>query len=237
MDGFTYHNIFETKGQEYLVIIVFLLLLIPFWLFLFKREKLKSGMKRILAYLSFDNLRIPKGVFFGKNHTWAFMERNGSVSMGIDDFLIQTLGVERVDGILKEGTQLNKGDLLAEIGSNEKKLKIYSPISGTITETNREIIENPDIMSDDPYIDGWMVKVNPSNWTQDTQQLLLKDDSINWEKNEFSRFKDFIVRSVNKYSFEPDALILQDGGEIAGRTLEDLPIEIWTDFQKEFLNM
>jgi hypothetical protein len=57
------------------------------------------------------------------------------------------------------------------------------------------------------------------------------------EKNEFSRFKDFIVRSVNKYSFEPDALILQDGGEIAGRTLEDLPIEIWTDFQKEFLNM
>jgi glycine cleavage system H protein len=145
------------------------------------------------------------------------MERNGSVSMGIDDFLIQTLGVERVDGILKEGTQLNKGDLLAEIGSNEKKLKIYSPISGTITETNREIIENPDIMSDDPYIDGWMVKVNPSNWTQDTQQLLLKDDSINWEKNEFSRFKDFIVRSVNKYSFEPDALILQDGGEIAGK--------------------
>jgi glycine cleavage system H protein len=70
MDGFTYYNMFDTKGIEYLVVIAFLLLLIPFWLALNRRVNVKETVRKALGVLSANVLRIPQGVFYSKNHTW-----------------------------------------------------------------------------------------------------------------------------------------------------------------------
>jgi hypothetical protein len=50
------------------------------------------------------------------------------------------------------------------------------------------------------------------------------------------RFRDFLARSMGKYSSEPSMIILQDGGEISEKALSGLPGEIWDDFQQEFLD-
>ena len=87
MDAFTYKDIFETKGIEYIIIIAFLLLLIPFWILLNKSPKIKAEIQKAWDVLTANILRIPQGLFFSRNHTWAFMEKSGLAKVGLDDFL------------------------------------------------------------------------------------------------------------------------------------------------------
>ncbi|MCE1199341.1 MAG: hypothetical protein LWW85_10270, partial [Marinilabiliales bacterium] len=64
MDGFSYHNIFATKGIEYLIVVVFAAILIPFWLALNKQVRENKKPQKRLRTLSAAALRIPQGIFF-----------------------------------------------------------------------------------------------------------------------------------------------------------------------------
>ena len=92
MDGFSYSDIFATKGVEYLVVITFLTLLIPFWLILNKRSAIQGKIRRVLGNLSFNILKIPQGLFYSNNHTWMHMEKTGTASVGLDDLLLHMTG-------------------------------------------------------------------------------------------------------------------------------------------------
>lgn len=136
MEGFTYYNIFDTKGIEYLVIIAFLLLLIPFWLALNKKSKVKEQFSQAVDALSASILSIPQGIFHSKNHTWAFLEKSGTALVGVDDFLLNITGELRIRLLKKPGERVRKGELMAELDQNDKLLKVFSPISVLIVNTN-----------------------------------------------------------------------------------------------------
>jgi glycine cleavage system H protein len=68
MDGFNYNNIFETKGIEYLIIIAFLILIVPFWIIINKQSAIKLQARKALGILSANILRIPKGLFYRRIH-------------------------------------------------------------------------------------------------------------------------------------------------------------------------
>lgn len=236
MEGFSYTNIFETKGIEYLAIIAFFLMLIPFWILLNKQAKIAKQLQRVLGVLSLGNLKIPQGLFFSKNHTWAHIERSGAATVGIDDLLMHITGDVKFNRLLNPGEMINKGDLLTEIDQNGKMLKIYSPISGKILKTNDQIRSNPDLLIQDPCDKGWIYKIKPTNWIAETHDYYLAEEATNWSKMEVERFKDFMAQAVNKYSSAPSLTVLQDGGELRDHVLSELPKEIWSDFQSEFLN-
>jgi len=233
MEGFSYTNIFETKGIEYLIIITFLLLIIPFWIAINRRASIVSRTSRIL---SAGMLKIPQGIFHSKNHTWAHLERSGKAIVGLDDFLIHATGEVRLTGLRTAGTYIKKGEQLALIEQGGKQLKIYSPVSGTITDTNAGLVESPEILNTDPYGMGWVCKVKPTEWKTETNGYYLADDAVIWVKNELDRFKDFLAHSVTRYSPETAMVVLQDGGEFCDNPLRELPDEVWQDFQKSFLN-
>ncbi|TFH35476.1 MAG: hypothetical protein E4G95_06850, partial [Bacteroidia bacterium] len=99
------------------------------------------------------------------------------------------------------------------------------------------LIEEPGIINKDPYRKGWIYKVQPSNWVKETNSYLLAEEATDWSVREVERFKDFLtVGAMRKFSEEPSMVLLQDGGEIRENILSDLPVEVWTDFQEEFLN-
>jgi glycine cleavage system H protein len=132
---------------------------------------------------------------------------------------------------------INKGDLLMEIDQNGKLLQVSSPISGKIINSNISIDSNPELINEDPYGNGWIYKIKPSNWKVETNSYFLAEESIEWSKMELERFKDFLAESVKKYSPEQSMVILQDGGELRDNTLSELPDEVWKDFQKDFLSV
>lgn len=235
MEGFSYVNIFDTKGIEYLAIIAFLLLLIPFWLMLNRKVKIRERAMQVLRSVTAGILRIPQGVYFSENHTWAFLERSGMARVGLDDLVLHLTGAITIKSMRSPGDQVRKGDLLTEISQNGKHLKICSPISGIITGINHEIEEQPALLNEDPYKMGWIAQIRPVAWKKETSTCYLAEEATGWSHRELDRFKDFVAETMKKYSPEMSAAILQDGGELCDHSLSELPDELWQDFQTAFL--
>lgn len=236
MEGFIYNNMFDTKGIEYLIIILFLLMIIPFWIIINRQVNIKGRIRSTLGVLTEATLKVPMGLFFSKNHTWTHLEKSGMAMVGIDDFLMHITGEVMFSSLKPAGSYIRKGELLATIEHEGKKLHIYSPLSGMILNTNELLIKNPEIVNEDPYERGWIYKINPSMWLAETNTYYLAGEALAWSKIELQRFRDFLSGSAHKYSHETSMMMLQDGGELIDRPLAELPDKIWQDFQKSFLN-
>jgi glycine cleavage system H protein len=236
MDGFSYSNIFETKGIEYLAILAFFAILIPFWIVLNKQAKSKKRIQKLIGTLTPGSLRIPQGLFFSRNHTWAHLERSGIAKVGLDDLITHITGGVQVIPHAKPGDPIGKGGLLAEIVHNGKHLRILSPISGEVQAANSLLSEQPDVLQEDPFRKGWIYQITPSDWKKETQSYYLAGEANSWMAKELVRLKDFLMVSVGKNSMGTAGIILQDGGELRDNTLAELPDELWQDFQSNFLS-
>jgi len=237
MDGFSYNNIFETKGIEYLIIIAFLTLIIPFWIMINKEVSIRNRIRNAAGVLTEGILRIPLGLLFSRNHTWAHLQKSGVAEVGIDDFLLHITGDVKFRNLREPGSFISKGDLLADIDHNGKILQVFSPISGRISNTNSLLSDNPAAINEDPFEKGWIYKIKPSGWIKETSTYYMANEALDWTRTELLRFRDFVAGSVRKYTPEASMIILQDGGELCDRPLADLPDEIWKDFQKSFLDL
>jgi glycine cleavage system H protein len=235
MDGFNYNDIFDTKGIEYLVIIAFLLLLIPFWLALNRQAKIKEHLRKALGVLSYAILKVPQGIFYSRNHTWAYLEKSGEAKVGLDELLLRITGEVGIRNLRNPGESISKGDLLAEIDHNGKSLSIFSPISGLVLNSNQVLNSNKELLNKDPYGKGWIYSIKPSNWVAEIPACYMAEEASDWLKKELDRYKDFLAMNIKKYLPDNSFAVLQDGGELSENSLSALPNELWQDFQKEFL--
>jgi glycine cleavage system H protein len=237
MEGFTYQNIFETKGIEYLLIISFFIVLIPFWIILSKRVKASRLLQRSLHTLSNRAITVPQGLFFSPFHTWAHMEKSGTARVGLDDFLIHMTGPVQLESGKLPGEWVRKGELLAKLTLNGKQLRILSPVSGEITEENPVLRQDFDQVALDPYTRGWLYKVRPTQWIAETQTCYLAENATAWISLELDRFKNWMTGSTAKPETLYPGIVLQDGGELIDHPLAELPEEAWQEFQERFLNV
>lgn len=235
MDGFTYHNIFDTKGIEYIIIIAFLLLIIPFWIILNKRREIAAQI-RIAAAFTLDLLKIPRGLRYSPQHVWTYMDKSGNAEVGLDDFLAQLTGEIRFSLLKNEGEEIEKGGLLAVIEHQGRQLKVISPLSGKVLAVNPLTADNPTALQYDTYGKGWIYRIEPVNWNAETERYYTGEEAKGWFSSELKRLKDFMATAAARYRGEGAPVILQEGGELKGQPLSDLPPEMWQDFQREFLD-
>lgn len=181
-------------------------------------------------------LSAPKGLYFDKTHTWAFMEKDGSVKVGIDDFLQHITGPLTAIGMKPAGIKIKKGDPLLTIIQKGKHLIIYSPVSGTITAANQSLTTNASALNTAPYNDGWVYMIEPANWQLEIQFLSMAEKYTTWLKGEFSRLKDFLATIASAGTPEYAFVALQDGGELKDNILAELGPEVWEDFQTKFID-
>jgi glycine cleavage system H lipoate-binding protein/ABC-type phosphate transport system substrate-binding protein len=184
-----------------------------------------------------DSMIIPKGLYFDKTHTWAFMEKDGTVKVGIDDFMQHIIGPLSRIGMKPAGVKIKKGDPLVTIIQKGKHLIIYSPVSGTITTYNKNLINNSSAINTSPYTDGWIYTIEPTNWLLEIQFLRIAEQYKTWLKGEFSRLKDFLATALKVSTHEYIPITLQDGGAIKDSVLADLGPEVWEDFQTKFIDI
>lgn len=233
MDGFSYVNIFDTKGIEYLIIIGFLLLIIPFWLLLNKPLYLKKQMSKALRILSGNILRIPQGLFYYKNHTWTHLNPSGYAKVGLDDWLMHITGNIQVDYLREVGEKVSKGDAIIKLNKDGKQLEIASPISGEIKRLNLLVIEEPELIIEDPYSQGWLYQIKPKNWVSETSAYYLADEATAWSRRELSKFKDFLSKNDPNVA----VAVMQEGGELIDHPLAQSSEEVWQAFQDHFLSL
>jgi glycine cleavage system H lipoate-binding protein/ABC-type phosphate transport system substrate-binding protein len=202
-------------------------------------RKQQAASREVAGAVSvFDegSVEVPQGLYFDKTHTWAFMEKDGTVKAGIDDFLVHVTGpVTRVE-MKNPGEKITKGEPFLTIIQKGKKLIIHSPVSGTIRAQNRDLTVRPTILHSSPYSDGWVYQIQPANWLREIQFLSMAEKYRNWLTGEFSRLKDFLALSLRENSAQYAHVILQDGGTLKDNFLAELGPEVWEDFQNRFLD-
>lgn len=183
-----------------------------------------------------DSILVPKGLYFDKTHTWAFMEQNGIVRVGINDFLQRITGPLTRIKMKNRGESVKKGEKILSIIQNGKQLNLYAPVSGIILDQNKRLETNSSIINSSPYNEGWIYMIEPTNWTRENQLLFMADKYREWLKNEFSRLKDFLADVIRQDTEKYGQIILQDGGELKEGVLSNLGPEVWEDFQTKFID-
>lgn len=202
-----------------------------------KRKKLiKVSSSDIHSTLDEHSVLIPGGIYFDKTHTWAFMEQNGIVKVGIDDFLQHITGPLSRIRMKSKGSVVKKGEEIVSIIQNGKQLNLYSPVSGKITEQNLSLENDASLINSSPYENGWVYKIEPSNWQRENQILFMAEKHIVYVKNEISRLKDFLAETLKDDDVKYAQIVLQDGGELKDGILADLGPKVWDDFQTNFID-
>ncbi len=209
------------------------------WAFRMKRTHKSSEPE--VAFLksgSFDefSLKVPRGLYFDKTHTWAFMKKDGLVRIGVDDFIQHVTGqITRVE-LRNVGDKIKKGERLLTLIRRGKQLTIYSPVSGVITAQNKSLATNSGIINSDPYEEGWIYSIEPANWQLEIQFMSMEQKYRAWLKTEFIRLKDFFASLINTQMPQYATVVLQDGGALKDNILADLEPEVWEDFQTKFID-
>jgi glycine cleavage system H protein len=104
----------------------------------------------------------PEDLKYTKEHEWAKLEGN-VIRVGITHYAQDALGDIVYVDLPSPGTQVASGQAFGEVESTKSVSDIYSPVSGSITERNARLEEAPDLVNQEPYGEGWMVLIEPTN--------------------------------------------------------------------------
>jgi len=205
----------------------------------FRSDKKDHSLKREMTpnILNEETVQISSGLSYYKSHTWAFMEKNGSVKIGVDDFISRITGRITKVKMKVEGEKVKKGEAFVTIIQQGKQLNIYSPVSGTIIKQNANLEKNSSLINSSPYTDGWIYMIQPDQWLKEISLSMMAIDYKNWLKKEFSRFKDFLANTVESKKGTLSMLALQDGGEITEHLLERMNPQTWEEFQTGYIDL
>jgi glycine cleavage system H protein len=148
-----------------------------------------------MKLLKSGKLVIPMGLFISNGHVWYKAIRGGGIKVGIDDFPLKLLGdIDKIQ-LNTPGESLNKRGSMCIIKKKRKKLKFLSPIEGTITDVNRELIKNANVIKEDPYEKGWLYIIKPDvDITHLKEEMATDIPMQDWFEKEIEKLTDFITR-------------------------------------------
>ncbi len=119
-------------------------------------------------------MTIQKGLQYTKEHEWILIEENVA-TIGITDFAQESLGDITYVQLPKEGEMIQKNDTFGVVESVKAVSDLYAPISGRVVEVNHPLLEAPELINEDPYNEGWMLKVEMDE-TGDRADLMSSDE-------------------------------------------------------------
>ena len=104
------------------------------------------------------DLEVKEDLYYTKDHEWIRVE-DGEGTVGLADFAQNELGDIVFVEMPREGDEFDQKDEFAVVESVKAVADIYIPVSGTITEVNEDLLDQPELVNDDPYGEGWFVKL------------------------------------------------------------------------------
>ena len=107
-------------------------------------------------------MNVPDDRRYTQDHEWARLE-DGRVRIGITDFAQDALGDVVFVQLPEPGATVQAGGALGEVESTKSVSDVYAPISGTVIEVNAELSDAPQRLNEDPYGEGWICLIEPSD--------------------------------------------------------------------------
>ena len=132
---------------------------------------------------------LPDDLYYYEQHTWIRIE-DDLVRVGLD-----RIGLARAGKIVfirvKQGKAINQGKTFGTAEAGKGVIPLYAPVSGDVVESNPNVDKrNVAALNEDPYGEGWIVKMKPSNLEDELTKLKHGDDVIPWAEEEVAKIKE-----------------------------------------------
>lgn len=108
---------------------------------------------------------IPEKLRYTKTHEWVMQEEDGALTIGITDHAQTMLGDLVYVELPEVELSLNSGEECAVVESVKAAADIYCPVAGEVNEVNTDVLDNPQLINQDPYGRGWLFRIRPFNST------------------------------------------------------------------------
>jgi glycine cleavage system H protein len=119
-------------------------------------------------------MNIPDNIKYTKDHEWLKIEGNEAI-IGITDFAQNELGDIVFIEVETEGETLDKEEAFGTIEAVKTVSDMFMPISGEVIEFNPKLEDKPELINQDPYGEGWIIKINITN-TDEIDDLLSAEE-------------------------------------------------------------
>jgi len=115
--------------------------------------------------------KVKKGLLYSENDAWVRTQGHRSL-IGITDFLQRRGGDVVFVELPQKGKIVRRGDEISSLETIKAIVAVTSPLNGVIADVNSALSDRPELINEDPYSDGWLAIVSPSNFEEDTRHLL-----------------------------------------------------------------
>jgi glycine cleavage system H protein len=120
-------------------------------------------------------MNIPSELKYTQEHEWIRDNGDGTVTVGITDFAQGELGDIVFVELEAEGFEFDKDEVFGTVEAVKTVSELFAPIAGEIIDVNEDLEDDPELVNNDPYDKGWMVKIKVSDTSQ-LENLLSADD-------------------------------------------------------------
>ena len=211
-----------TKGVEYAIAIVFMIIFIAFWRLLNapRRQRVRESIAE-----SFQRI---KGIFAHPGHTWAEVVQPDLVNVGMDKFTSSVFGSIQKIELPNQGDRIYQGGKAWKIKRGERELVQISPVSGRVVEVNRKLVENPKLLNHENPERNWILKITPMRLAREAKNLL-SGEMLGWWNQ---AVKEQLVSALVPTSYP----VLQEGGEVKPDLGDELTDEQWRRIARDFFH-
>ena len=178
--------------------------------------------------LDVKGFKIPHGYYLHRGHTWVKIEEGSTVRIGLDDFALRLLGpLDRIEApLIGKELEQDRGDITLERGAN--MARVQSPVSGVVTDINPELRQKGKLANQDPYTQGWVMRLHSDNLRRDLKNLMIGDQA--------SAYLDEEIESLYQVIEEEAGPLAADGGYLGHDIYGNLPQTSWQKLTRIFLN-
>jgi glycine cleavage system H lipoate-binding protein len=171
---------------------------------------------------------VPTTTYLHRGHTWAALENTGRVRVGLDDFSQKVLGPADDIQLPDRGQELHHDAVGLTLTRRGKKAGVLAPLDGIIEAVNPKVRQRPGLTHDDPYGEGWLLMVTPTNLKRDLENMLFGRRNVAWIENECIKLLGMLESAVG--------VTLPSGGTIIDDVCGHYPELGWEQLVQEFLH-
>jgi len=125
---------------------------------------------------------VPDDLYYSKEHEWVRVEGKTAV-FGITDYAQKSLHEIVYVETPKVNSHIKQFQSVGSVESVKSVSDLFAPVSGKITEVNKELAESPELLNEDPYGKGWIAKVELANFEEDKKNLLTAEQYAKYIKS------------------------------------------------------
>ena len=169
---------------------------------------------------------VPENLSYHPGHSWLVRERKNVVRVGVDEFAAALIGKVDKIGLPSPGQWLRQGQNALSFHRAGEEAQMVSPTEGEVLEVNPDVTNNPALLREDPYGQGWLVTLNVPDEVSTSRNLVPKRLIGDWMRDAVDRL----------YARQPAlaGAAAADGGRPADDIAASLPEVDWKKLTGEF---